>query len=361
MSKPVSTTRAVVLPYVVTRGIVLVAAVGARQILLDFKISENALSRNVLLQWDGAWYKLIATSGYDYGPLKESLRFFPLYPMLARALAWLPGISESLALLLIANACALAVGWIVYAIVMQERDDPALAQKAVWLIYLAPPAFVLAMGYAESLYLLLSGAMLLLLRRQRWWIAAPLGFLAALTRPVGVLLALPAVVEGWRRRDAKALAPAIAPALGLVAYLAWVERKTGSFLTPMRLQNDTDLRGGWVDPFSAVAHNVRELFSGTHFSAGIHLVAVLVFAALLYVAFKRWPLSFSLYAAASLFVALGSRNLDSFERYGYATIVLVLAGADVMTTPEREHVVYLVAAGGLAVAAMLAFTGVLVP
>ena len=60
-------------------------------------------------------------------------------------------------------------------------------------------------------------------------------------------------------------------------------------------------------------------------------------------------------------VALSSRNLDSLERYGLATLPFVLAGADVIADPGRERVVLTLAAAGLVLASLLAFTGVLVP
>ena len=40
--------------------------------------------------------------------------------------------------------------------------------------------------------------------------------------------------------------------------------------------------------------------------------------------------SFTAYAAAALVISLSSRNLDSLERYGLATIPFVLAGADLL-------------------------------
>jgi len=93
----------------------------------------------------------------------------------------------------------------------------------------------------------------------------------------------------------------------------------------------------------------------------VHTVSAIVFVALLVVIARRWPLSFMLYAGAALVVALSSRNLDSLERYGLATIPFVLAGADVIAEPERERVVLYLAGAGLVAASLLAFTGVLVP
>ena len=56
---------------------------------------------------------------------------------------------------------------------------------AAWLTALAPPAFVLVMGYSEPLFLCLVVAAFLWMRQGRWWSVAGAGFLAGLTRPVG--------------------------------------------------------------------------------------------------------------------------------------------------------------------------------
>jgi hypothetical protein len=244
---------------------------------------------------------------------------------------------------------------------MYERDDPDLARRAVWLVYLVPSAFVLVMGYAEATFMALAAAMLLCLRTRRWWLAALFGFLAGLTRPVGVLLAIPAAVEGWQRRDVKAIVPALAPVAGLIVFLAWAERRSHDFLYPLRAQQDPTRRGHWVDPIRAIAHNTRELFVGDHVSSGIHALSAVIFVLLLVVVARRWPLSFTLYAAAALVVALSSRNLDSLERYGLATLPFVLAGADVIAEPGTERLVLTLAGAGLVLASLLAFTGVLVP
>jgi hypothetical protein len=141
----------------------------------------------------------------------------------------------------------------------------------------------------------------------------------------------------------------------------WARDRGDGFLYPLRVQQDPVRRGEWVDPFRAIAHSVDELFTGDHVSAGVHAVAAIVFVGLLVVLARRWPLSFTLYAAASLVVALSSENLDSLERYGLAAIPFVLAGADVLATPDRERLVLSLEAAGLVGAAVLAFSGVMVP
>ncbi len=153
----------------------------------------------------------------------------------------------------------------------------------------------------------------------------------------------------------------VAPVAGTLAYLAWAHDRTHDFWYPLRVQQDPTRRGRWLDPFRAVGHAAAELFSGDHVSAGMHAVAAVVFAVLLVVLWRRWPLSFSLYASVALVIALGSRNLDSLERYGLATVPFVLAAADVVADPFWERVVLVLASAGLVAASVLAFSGVLVP
>jgi hypothetical protein len=352
--------QAVLIPYVVSRLVVLGALLTARHVFSSLRIRDPVALHDGLFGWDASWYRDIARGGYDAVP-REGLRFFPLFPLLGRAVAWLPGVTTGFALLLVVNVSALVLGFVVYGIAMHERSDAALARRAVWLVYLVPPAFVLVMGYAEATFMTLAALTLYLLRTKRWWLAAIAAFLGGLTRPVGVLLTIPAAVEGWQRRDWRAVVPGLAPLAGLFVYLGWAANRAPDFFYPLRTQQDPIRRGHWVDPFRAVGHAFHELFDGDHVSAGVHAVAALVFVVLLVVLARRWPLSFTLYAGAALLMALSSSNLDSLERYGLATVPFVLAGADVIGTETRERIALVLVAAGLVAASILAFTGVLVP
>jgi hypothetical protein len=67
------------------------------------------------------------------------------------------------------------------------------------------------------------------------------------------------------------------------------------------------------------------------------------------------------YAAASVLVALCARNLDSIERYSLSTFPLVIGAGMLLRRPALERMTFLVVSGGLVAAAILAFTGALVP
>jgi hypothetical protein len=353
--------RAVLIPYVMSRLIVVATLVVTRHVLTTLHVGPDLRRQATLLGWDAGWYRDIAHSGYS-SVAREGLRFFPLFPLLGRAFTYLPGVDAPKAIVFVANLFALLLGFAVYALTRHERpDDEGVARRAVWLVYLLPSAYVLVMGYSEALFMTAATVALLTTRTRQWWIAAAAGLVAGLTRPVGVLLVVPAVIEALRTRDKTAAAAIVAPAAGALAYLAWAEHLTHQFFYPLRVQEDPTRRGGFVDPFRAVGHATRQLFHGDHVSAGVHVVTAVLLAALLIVLYRRWPLSFAVYATVALVVSLCSENLDSLERYGLATVPFVLAIADLTDNAERERIALVLTSAALVAASVLAFTGVIVP
>jgi hypothetical protein len=360
--------RCVGVPFVLSRVIVLASLVLTRHVFRA--ASPNPLpiqARMGLLGWDAAWYRDIAHSGYG-GVAKVGLRFFPLFPMLARAVAWIPGVSVGFATIFVANAFALAAGVLMFELARREGRGFALARRAVWILYLAPTAFVLVMGYAEATLMTATLVGLLALRSRRWWIAAAAGVVAGLTRPVGVLLVVPALFEVWSARGAATrkqwaglAAAVVGPMVGAGAYLVWAEHLSGDLLYPVRVQQIATSRGGWIDPFRALWRAGRLAGDGGHLSAGIHIVTAVALVALIVVLWRRWPASFTAYAIVAAGVALSARNLDSLERYSLSTVPFVLAAADITGEGTRERVVLASLGAALVACTVLAFSGLLVP
>ncbi|MGB7053375.1 MAG: hypothetical protein WBG41_17545, partial [Acidimicrobiales bacterium] len=189
---------AAVLPaWVVSRAVVLVALAVAHLSVSTLRPHNMAAAQRVhegLLSWDAGWYESIAAHGYAASGI-ESVRFFPGFPMLARALAWLPGVTTGTAVIVVANLATLGVLTALGVLVRRDLGDAALARRSVWLLALAPPAYSFVLGYADSLLLLLAIATMLAIRRHRWWWAAAAAFPAGLVRPVGALLVVPVLVE----------------------------------------------------------------------------------------------------------------------------------------------------------------------
>ncbi len=320
---------------------------------------------NGLGAWDGTWYRDIARLGYEGLP-DEGLRFFPLFPLFGRGLGAAFLGHEVVALVVIANVASLGFAVLVRRLVLAEGRSPAAAERAVWLTALFPSAFVLAWAYAEALMLAAATGMFLALRRQRWWWAAATGVVAGATRPLGLLLVVPAAIEVIRRwrgltaGERVAGAAAVAgPAVGTGLYLAWVGVAYGDPWLPFTVQED--LRGESVDVVTRLWDGVRDLFGPERFGDGLHLPFAVVFVVLLVVTFRRWPASYGAYAAVVLLASLSAENLNSLERYGLNAFPIVLTLA-LLTRDERvDRAVLAVSAAGFVALASLAWLGAYVP
>ena len=360
--------RVALVPWVLARLVVPAALAVARHLATELSVTPRPVQLGQgLTGWDGAFYADIAIAGYE--PLgRDGYRFFPLFPLLGRATAWLPGVDERLALLVVANAAALVAGCLLTLLVVRETGDVGLARRSVWLLLLAPPSAVLVMAYAESLFLALSIGAVLALRTQRFVLAAALGGLAALTRPVGVLLAVPALVEVVRgiarasrvARAARVMA-VLGPLVGLLAYAWWVRGRTGDWWFAFRVQSDPALRGDTVSPVTSLADAASALFDGDELGTGLHFVAALAGLALLVVAARRLAVSYTAYATVTIGVILTASSLNSFERYLLVTFPLVIAAAMLVRRPATERVVMILSTVALFALSTLMFSGVHVP
>lgn len=313
-----------------------------------------------LLAWDGRWYESIALGGY-LGADDPAVRFFPLWPLLGRAGGWLPGIEAGSALVIGANLAALAAGALLYRLVLEETRDPRTAERAVRLLALAPPSFVLAMAYSEALFLVLALGVVLAVGRLRWATAAVLGYLAGLTRGVGVLLTLPTAyaalrARAWRRPGAQLAAAA--PLAGAGTFVVWSQLALDDASAPFDQQRA--LRGDLAEP---VGRLVRAAWRGTggdtgelfHFATGVAAVALTVVAA------RRLSPALALYAAASTVVLLAAENLNSLERYALGAFPLVIAAAVLSRNPLLDRWVTGMSGASMLCLAILAFHGVYVP
>ena len=362
--------RAAFWPFVVSRAIVVGALLFARFLVTEIRPRSHeavVAAHAGLLGWDANWYRRIAAVGYGRSG-RTSVRFFPLYPLLTRALATLPGISVDVALLVVANVSAFAALALIHRLVMMETHDEELAARSAWGRGMFPAAFVLSMGYADALLLVASLAMFLALRSRRFAAAAVAGVLAGVCRPVGLLLVVPALVEAirdhreipWHQWTSRAAAVASAPA-GAAAYFSWSKVHDGSFFLPLSAQISSTNRGGLADPLVTVARDVKDLLHGAHLGTSLHAPWVVFFVVMAVVLLRRWPISYGAYATVTLAITLTAPNLTSFERYALGCFPFALALA---TVTGRRQISWAAFAGAGAVLfgySLLTFLGAYVP
>ncbi|PZS21564.1 MAG: hypothetical protein DLM54_04215 [Acidimicrobiales bacterium] len=327
--------------------------------------------------WDADNYQRIAGQGYS----AALIRFFPLFPLVIRAVRWVLPLSPPGAALLIANVAALGYAAALWLLIRSHVEptltgtngiagsagivaSEGIAGSAVWLTVLAPTGFVLVLGYSEALFGLLAVLVFILLHRRHFAWAALFGLLAGLARPVGLLLAVPAAVEAlqaWRsaRFSGKAwsVLPVLAPIGGCAAYLGWVASAYGNPLLPFTDQVYGPRASFLADPLTPLHHSLVALIHGTDPVSILHLPVALLFVALLVISARRLPWSYTAFGAVMLVAALTARTLDSLERYCYSDFPLVIALA--LCTRRRTAILLAVgiSAGLLVFYAVLTLTG----
>lgn len=169
------------------------------------------------LLYDAGWYQQIAENGYpaelprdDQGLVQQNpWAFFPVYPMLVRAVMTLTGgtwvvVAPTVALLLGGAAMLVVHEAVRHGAPRAVAARPGLPFATVALVCAFPTAAVLQVAYTESAALLLvASALLLLVRRHYAWAAlvvVALGFTRAVALPMAAVVVVHAAVRWWRAR-----------------------------------------------------------------------------------------------------------------------------------------------------------------
>ncbi len=242
-------------------------------------------------RWDSAWYYRIAAFGY-FRP--AAFVFFPLFPLVMAGLHAVTGLTNVTAGIFASWAADLGA-LLLLARLWREEAGEHLMRRAMVLLLAYPAAFFLVAMYAESIYLLLSVAAYLLMRRGSYGWAAVLIAFAAVERANGILLLLPLLAYSWeasRRRFDRAFwlraLWSLLPIAALGAYLAFSYVKVGNpleFLFQQATWHRHYTGGGF-----AIGYALIHLFYGQGLPLAIlDLVMPLVF--LIGMAFDRGSLS----------------------------------------------------------------------
>ncbi len=176
----------------------------------------------VWLRWDAVHYLHIAQQGYDNEVVSA---FFPLYPLLGRAVGGLLDGDELAGLLLVSRLAFLLALVVLYQMTAECFGDE-VATFAIIFTALYPMGVYWFAPYPLSLALLVSMLSLRWAMQRRWLPAALAGLAAGLTHGTSVPLAL-GLLTVWFlqvRKEKRAwllLPAAAAPLLGTLTFFAW--------------------------------------------------------------------------------------------------------------------------------------------
>ncbi|MEU2107593.1 hypothetical protein [Streptomyces sp. NPDC019507] len=339
-------------------GMAILAVVAAVQ-------GKDALHR-LNGRWDSVWYVRIAENGYGYGvtlpdgSVHSDLAFFPLLPVVERAVSGVLPVGAPTAGLAIGWIAAFAAAWGVYAVGAQVAGQRAGVLLAVlWGVY--PTAFVQSMAYTETLFTALAAWSLYAVLTDRWIIAGTLCALAGLTRPSAAALVAALGVTGlvrlfrgdltWRTVVGVVTAP-----LGWLGYVVFVAVRQGSPTAYFEVQAAW---GNDIDGGVALARFIGGHLTGPAPLAGVGLIAALglLFWVVWLCVRQRQPLPLLVYGTGVVVISLiGAAYFGSRPRLIMPAFPLLLPAAVALARRARRTTLPVVALLAVASGAYGAFT-----
>ena len=309
----------------------------------------------IFAAWDSGWYFDIARRGYyvaDGG--QSSLPFSPLYPMAMRALAWPFGSSDAalwMAGMAISFVSFVAGLVVLHGLTARMFGDREIARRTVLYVSVFPFSFFLTRVYPEGLFFLLTLVAIRFALATRWWPAGAVGALAALTRPQGILVALPlvlmAVQDGDVRRFAPrlaALSPAVLAFLGNHVYIGILAGEPSAWLQAQGQWGYSLGHPPWEQLLSLIERIVHYgpydyfMTSSLAVYRVFHGATALLLLALTPITFVRVGAPLGAYVLASLLVPLSGNALEGIGRYAAVLFPVFMVLATIRSARFHESV-----------------------
>jgi hypothetical protein len=288
-------------------------------VVVSTQMAHGGTLLDILTQWDGHWYRLIAEHGYGPPIPEVAAAWFPLYPILVRAVEFIVR-DFQVASVLVSNGCLIGAALLLLRLLRLDYDE-LVCRRAIIFLMFNPVSFFLSAAYTESTFLLISVAALLAARQGRWFVAALSGACLSATRAPGLLIGAPLLAEyliQWQERG-RSLRTLIKPHLlflalvpvGLMAYLLHLYLQRGDFFLPMHAQ-----ASGWDKTWT---WPWLSFFWPRHFPAShIPLYQTIVGSAVLLTGagfYLRLRSTYLIYLVVSVLFYLAWGSLEALPRY----------------------------------------------
>jgi hypothetical protein len=308
----------------------------------------------VLANWDGQWYERIATMGYPPAAAVQSANdawttaFPPGFPLLARAVMEVSGLSFAWASLLLNTILTLLAVALLYGILRSQGVPDRLACAAAIGISLLPSAPVLLASYSEALALVLLLLALRLLLVYRYVMAAVVVLCLSFTRPIAVAFVLVLLVHATTRWLRQPRTVARGEWLGMGAVLAsssispWVWPQTAALL--FGVPDGTQYAGS--DRTEQIVAGLGGYVGAAWSAGGVPLVITLLLCLCVLVGVPAllshgmgWPVELSIWGASYIgLVVIATPVTPGFLRYlvlAAPLLVAVFAAPLARLTPIR--------------------------
>lgn len=276
-------------------------------------------SWDLFSHWDGAWYRKIATLGYEYTDdgKYHTVAFFPLFPLIVRGVMTF-GLSFEVAATLVNNLALLGAMLVLY-LWAQERYNINTARWSTAVLAWCPLSLYGTVIYTEGLFLLITTAALRAFDNSQYTKAAIFGAMATATRSTGLMLFPSFLIVAWKeKRPKSAYFAALLTTAGLLLFSLHCAIRFGDPLAFVHVQRAwTWQHPPWSDVFAkALSLSKENLLRVVMFFGGGYLLWHLR---------KRLPLIAVVYGFASLAMIQATGALSSVSRYVYGIVSISLA------------------------------------
>lgn len=317
------------------RAVVFVISVFAVFIMRDEPFSFEKLLDSYM-QWDANNYFRIAKGGYSYyteDGAYTTLAFLPLYPWIVRIFnAFVNNLTASgiaVSSLAYSGACAY-----LYNLISFDYNKQT-AIRAIVFISVFPHSFFFGTMMNESVLLFTSCAALYYIRRHSWKEVGFFGALAAMSRLVGILVAVPAAVEWFehykiaelivKKKFSEVLKLFFGKGLwifltagGTVVYLICNYRTTGEWFKFLEYQEKIwyNTTVYWGESLSYIIKQIAETKSFSLFAMWLpELLSILFAVSMLVCGMRRTRDMYTAYLAVYIIMNMSMSRPLSIARY----------------------------------------------
>ena len=312
-------------------------------------------------RWDSSWYTQIAQKGYDFSTVKNSsVAYWPLYPFTIKLLHYTRIVDIGYTSTVLSVLYALISVFLLFRLVRMDYDERT--SKSILLVFLLfPSTYFLITGYPESLFVLMTLSSFYFARKNRWMLAGIFGALLALTKPYGFLIIATLlweymVSQNW---DYKVFfkkinwLPLFLPMVSVVGYMLFNYLKFGTALA--FLEAEKTWGRSLSNPIMALLLEAKsyitppgKLLTGEGFPYIIYFFSFFFFLWAMKISWKKVRTSYLLFTALSMFTALATGTLTSWDRYMMISVASLI-GVGVFFSTQKKYVFisYLIASGAL--------------
>ena len=279
---------------------------------------------NVWCQWDCGWYNIIVKDWYSaklYNGNQATYGFFPLYPTLMKYVGMIFG-DPNLGGFIVSNVFLFVAAIFLYKLVFQAENNKEMAKRAVKYFFVFPTAFIFSGALTESLFLGLVIMSFYYAQNKKWLFVGVCGFFAALTKHIGVLIALPLAFEYLRTVNYKisnirwnSLWLLLIP-MGTAVFSVYCFFLTGDFMAYATIQ-----KTGWGHILTNPISIIIECLSSNNIYYYSHAILVIVGLLFLLFNYKKIRLSWWLYGFIFAIVPLMSGLKTVFGLLRYELVV----------------------------------------